>query len=581
MLSMLPTISLDSSPVITLEEKFCLCCDNCKEIPQFKFEHKEPYDETIEIKCKCNNPQSIISLKDYLQKFKEMYKKRSNCQGVEKHLYTQSLEFCTHCNYWLCPTCINEEKNDARRYNNEVVVPLCKIHGRTYRYYCYNCGCNFCDECAMKHTNHSYKALAVMVTEKELTEIKNHLIKEKKVSESYDDILKKVKQKLYDKIKEVKDEINKIKEINQRIYSFISTLYDNYNEAIYSFPHYNAILNLKLVRFVSLQKINFDPNNFSITYLPFINKNESQFSTTNSTIIQNKSFFQNTDKIKEKELIFSKEGQKIFTLHRYENAMLTSIGKEITLFNNNNVISNFETQDTVLYVTTFDNNIIACLKNGNIIIKNNSNYYILSGHTQMVFKAIALNTFQFASCSLDHQVIIWERKDNVFQKNWSEQFDSPVISIHLLNALENKLLCATTHTYKVYLYDFKTHTVDYIFNNIDCCYANSICEKDNKIYIGGRSLSIIKMNSFESIEHAPIGKNTYMINVITSIENFLICGMSNGNIVLYDTTSKKIQYKVSKAHSKGISAIITETNSIFVSSSFDGTIKRWEINCSI
>ena len=100
-----------------------------------------------------------------------MYKKRNNCQGIEKHLYTPSLEFCTHCSYWLCPTCINEEKKDAIRYNNEIVVPFCRIHRRSYRYYCYNCSCNICEECAMNHTNHSYQALAVMVTENELVEM--------------------------------------------------------------------------------------------------------------------------------------------------------------------------------------------------------------------------------------------------------------------------------------------------------------------------------------------------------------------------------------------------------------------------
>ncbi len=585
MLSILPTISLDKSAVITVQEKFCYCCDNCKEIPQFKFEHKDPFDETIEIKCKCNNPQSIISLKDYLPKFKEMYKKRNNCQGIEKHLYTPSLEFCTHCSYWLCPTCINEEKKDAIRYNNEIVVPFCRIHRRSYRYYCYNCSCNICEECAMDHTNHSYQALAVMVTENELGKIKNHLSEAKKVSESYEIILKKAKKELFDKITVIENEIKKIKETNLRIYSFISTIYDNYNEAISSFPHYNAILNLKLIPSISLQKIEFNSNTFSITLLPSIRTiklNESILSTTNTSISTNSSVLHNKEIIKEKEIIFSKEGNKIFTLHQYGNSMLTSIGEEITLINNNNTTTYFKTQDTVLYVTTLNNNKIACLSNGKIMIKNDVNNYFLPGHTQMVFKAIVLNKTQFASCSLDHQVIIWEENNNLYQQNYSEKFDSPVISLHLLNALQNKMLCATTHKNKVYLYDFKTHNIDYIFNHIDCCYSNSICEKDNKIYIGGKgSLSIIKLNSFEEIEHLPILKKTSMINVITSIDNYLICGLSNGNLVLYDTKIKKILHKVSKAHSKGISAIVKETNSSFVSSSFDGTIKRWEINYSI
>ena len=207
MLSIINTLSFNERDIINTKENYCFCCDKCNEIPQFTFQHNSPLDETIEISCICSSLTQKINLKDYLVKFNQRFLNRKNCQKVEKHIYTKSVEFCTHCSCWLCESCINEDK-DGVRYSNEIKVPFCRNHRQMFKYYCFQCKTNMCEECK-SHNGHNIKPLAVLITEEKIKEIENCLGESNIILQNYDVVLEKAQNVLKEKMKKIENEIKK------------------------------------------------------------------------------------------------------------------------------------------------------------------------------------------------------------------------------------------------------------------------------------------------------------------------------------------------------------------------------------
>ena len=215
-----------------------ISCYNCiiKDLILLKFKNLEN-KEKIRLNCSCLiGSTSPIEFSDFLQKIKEINKKKEERQKCKQH-QNIGIKYCKECELWLCNECINIHSvfnNNHNLLDKEISLKVkCKSHKDEFsQYYCLQCKeevCSFCITKGGKHDEHKIIKLEKFINLAE--EIKSKLkyktfdecsenldiIKEKKNSEKNGKI-KDFKEKINNLINRVKiARDNYIKEINDKM----------------------------------------------------------------------------------------------------------------------------------------------------------------------------------------------------------------------------------------------------------------------------------------------------------------------------------------------------------------------------
>ena len=165
----------------------------------------------------CNNKhkKENILLDEYnnLQKINELDIICNLCKTNKSEIYKNQLFICCKCKINICPLCKSKHNKEHKLIDYEFKNYICNIHGEKYIEFCKECNINLCDQCVMEHNkhnkNHNYEHLT------KLLNIEENNINEMRI-----------------KIDNLKDEINNIINIFNKIIDNMEIYYNIYNNII-------------------------------------------------------------------------------------------------------------------------------------------------------------------------------------------------------------------------------------------------------------------------------------------------------------------------------------------------------------
>ena len=265
---------------------FSDCCNGHEIIKLFG-----EYDDTQRInyqKIRCNN-QCAKTQKDSLEEFHKCLK----C--------TQLAGF----SIYYCSECSNKHKHKTIKYDEKYYY--CEEHFGEFISYCTKCNCNLCEKCEKKHKNHITIKFDAM--NPDLNDIKNKL------------------ERIGDKIEDLKDVVNFIKEKMDRSIEIIEKYYNIASDMIKKYETFNS----KLRNYQTLKTIKY-------------------LSTSNKEIITDIENIIKGNKVEDWIVKFTK------LLEIVEKDRLVYRNKEFELNDNNTNTSNLEPKNSISYKYEIDSN---------------------------------------------------------------------------------------------------------------------------------------------------------------------------------------------------------------------------------
>ena len=229
-------------------------CPECRENCLIKI---EDYKVTL-FDCKNGHEVKDIYLNEYKNKQKIDISKIicENCKEQNKRLtYQNNFNRCLTCKIDLCPICKVKHDKTHIIIDYDKKDYICEEHNDLFIKYCCSCKQNLCLFCK---AHNSHKCISFEKIIPNIDDLKNWITK-----------LRKKLDKFNEKIKEIIDKMNKIKENMEIYYNLYYEMIDNFDNKN---RNYELIQNLNEINSNRIQKISKDIK--IVIFEPIINKFE-------------------------------------------------------------------------------------------------------------------------------------------------------------------------------------------------------------------------------------------------------------------------------------------------------------------
>ena len=205
----------------------------------------------------------------------------------------------------------------------------------------------------------------------------------------------------------------------------------------------------------------------------------------------------------------------------------------------------------------------------------------ITSHYKIVNQVILLSNYRFASCSEDTTIKIFSL-DSPFNQIAGLISHKDITSIIQRKNHEVLISGSGIDSQQINFWDIRNYKQEKKqINNVYCACQTSLCEfGENKLLVGGTE--IVKIINLDKAEVTGEIKDHFFkglkIYVVSDVGTAIILGTEDGSIGIIDKfENKQITLKKRQAHNDLISSIMPLNSKIFITSSFDNSIKIWEI----
>ncbi len=292
----------------------------------------------------------------------------------------------------------------------------------------------------------------------------------------------------------------------------------------------------------------------------------------------------------------------LFILNPFELILFGLKNGEIIVYSYPNINEIYSFQEhfkSINYICELNKNIISTASDDKTIkiielkftkIMNNKIDYkykiiqVIFSHTHYVNKIISINANKFISCSQDHSIKIWNKKNiaqNYQLENTISVHFGRVVSIEKIN--KNEFVSSSWSEKIIYFFNINCYNIIANIKISGNYTPESICMINNKnLIIGGiGNFFLIDIEKHELIKIFENNENYYSIHSIN--DNLFICGCYNGSesiiyikFLLNNELNNVCENK--RNHKFKITSILQINNWNFISCSEDGTFIFWKIN---
>lgn len=511
-------------------------CPKCYNFPQLELIYDQP--GKMVINCECGY-QQISDIKTYLSQMKL--------------------------------------KNKIKKYN-------CTEHNNNkFQFYCNTCKVHLCALCKDSGTHNTHNLITLN------TNINVYAIKQS-IEKSRDHLTNYLRTLLDGYIKELLAHINKIQtghtkcyNNNKQIIKFIEVLLNNYMTEP---PNYYLISNLLKSTNFNFVQCNIVGNKLSGDNVEKLLHYFHNFSVVKeninlSTLKEIKSFNDNKQYIN--SLLLLKDG-RLAACSREANIKiynLQSFTCEMTLEGHSKGVS---------YISQLKRGkIVSCswdksIKVWEIKDKTYScEFTIDNAHDDLIWKVMPISKSRIASCSGDRTIKIWRNSPPYDLMATLKGHVSDVTSILQLKGKELLIsgarddIITGTYDHCLRAWNLETYKCDRIVNGQDCNNTNCILELEgNRIIVAGENvLSIISTTHFVAVQVIKKEEGIGIFSMIEIRDGNVLCGTKEGNVAIYDVNTNNMLVKET-SHKDTISTLRNVNNSMFVSGSWDSSIKLWQ-----
>ena len=203
---------------------------------------------------------------------------------------------------------------------------------------------------------------------------------------------------------------------------------------------------------------------------------------------------------------------------------------------------------------------------------------IYEGHSDAVYSLVQLNdennNNNFASCSEDTLILIWENGNTKREKKKLIGHSSKINQIILL---KDKRLASCSNDCSIKIWKIEKDKCDVNLDSDSCCM--SIKELNNNFLAAGymsKDVKIWDLNN-KSIK-CQLKNHTNYVSLIYQIENGSLLTSSYEGVVKiweFEGNEEKLK-KTLRLHSGNMTSVLKMSNKKFVSAGFDNLIKIWE-----
>ncbi len=251
----------------TNNELFYLHCPECFQQVLFEVKKKE---NGLNIKYICSEEhegaKGEMSIEEFLNSQRFSIKNLTCCKCTELH---DNMDYCIEYKKYICENCNPTLLIDAHDsiIKKEDYYKICEKHINYYRVYCENCKKLLCEECPLDHIKHELSNKSFSLENEKINEIKNKENEIKEFIESFNSMISELKKKFDEITKQIKLELKLIKSIidscnNKKFYNYKSYLnFKNLKlKALkFNFEQINDILHNEY-NIIDEYKVNFNSN---------------------------------------------------------------------------------------------------------------------------------------------------------------------------------------------------------------------------------------------------------------------------------------------------------------------------------
>ena len=201
----------------------------------------------------------------------------------------------------------------------------------------------------------------------------------------------------------------------------------------------------------------------------------------------------------------------------------------------------------------------------------------LQGHTECVSQSIQIVNSKIVSCSLDKTIKIWDKSSPECLKTLTGHKNE----IRTLLQLSNKKQFVSAGADSIRLWGIENYECEKVLEYEECSGENCVVELKGKLILGRMcGISIIDLESFTFINKAVLSELTKVYSALVNGDNVLFgCRYKTGekySLVNVDINDLKIlSNKI--AHFGSIYSISQIDNHSFATTSFDESVKIWEL----
>lgn len=195
------------------------------------------------------------------------------------------------------------------------------------------------------------------------------------------------------------------------------------------------------------------------------------------------------------------------------------------------------------------------------------------GHDWWITKLLPLQNDQFASCSIEQAVKIWDIHSNF-------TCIKPIYFTEVINTIyqvRNGNLLVFLGNGKLKIYRNTNYSELVEVGNIYCIGDDTVKEfLDNKIILYGHGLLVVNLNTLQIETRIYTTGHIFCMALLN--DNNVLCGFDKGDIKTFKIKDYTIRSIKNCAHDLMITRMIKITNQTLVSISTDGIITYWKID---
>ena len=481
--------------------------------------------------------------------------------------------------FYNCPACKNISTISIDDYIDKVKNKddrsehgLCTKHNAVMTCYCLSCEKYHCPRCKsqcdiQQQFNNKTKTQSIRA---QLDTVK------KGKFEKIGKLVSKYKKHLETIIENINNSYEKLIERNTKVYNFLQLILNSYEK----YPNEKILIENYTNNFNYNQDMipeDIISENYTTNLLNFLD---------NFLLVKNRFKFENYNE----KIVVKKHRDTIssFLLLNNGNIASSSFDGTINIYDkdlnfvcstnkqNENVSSMIELDSNYLISCSFDKSIRKFHINNRSIDDNNK--FNNSAHDDIIYQLINLSDGNFASCSEDKTIKIWDSSISLI--NTLTGHTKGVKNILQTNDKEYILSISDDCTLGKWKYpkeaNKKKETIISDVIHLDNCdFISSIIQADyNHVMIGSFNQVMLvdyKNETKETIINDPL--YGYLDSVIEIRKSIFLFGCYDG-ILVYDHNNKKhCLHKTN--HRKAISALLKVNKNCFISGSLDHSIRMW------
>ena len=555
-------------------------CANCLQIPLITL-CKDNNEPKIKYICECTlsekNKYKIITIKEFLEKFKQLTLNSMMCNKCNKEIEeVKEMDLCLTCKKPFLD--INKIDNYCHIHNDEKIVA-----------WCINCKVNLCSFCFGIHEKCEYRIIdeiklkddQIELYKTTLTQIitffynKMKALNSKMINNCKDNNEKKEINDLYQKYFEINENMIKLSQESILTYSLYT---DKYIYPIIQNTKNLCNLNENIIK-KKVETIEEYKNILKKEFIIKYSEIEEPEKTNNPSIpkLSEKNFEELLLMLKNMNLNINDEGKltNYIPISYVDNPTKTNISK-LTC------VKTIKSKKTGYYTNILDlkNNTFAITIGKTIEIYSLNNYKLLKELTEHQYDIFSLGLFKdnktFASGDVKGNIKIWNFDNNNNYKCigniTSETTNLSILKLkHLstgnLASLTNKSIeiwnSQSPYNNKLKKYCEKDHY-----------YISLLETKNNLLITGSKKGDLIFYNPVDLSIIKQIPFNCGASNVLIELNNDKIAFMGNEGIYIVDTIKKKLE-KIIVNENTILSLFCLNDNTI-LSSEIDNALRQYD-----